>query len=211
MSNNSFLNPYWNPDVQFWYRYSAGSRDTATDLYGQLWGTESLSLINNMLIDFNDDFNKGEFIIEPYLIIPSEDAWPHVWDFEITDADGKFSHSGWPRFSTISFFFNRDMDTNIAPQVSFGPDTRMTDYTIHPIDGGWANAREWVGQFNINPITGDGYQLIRVAKAVAADDPWFVSGIDSGRMRFEIITSGVEALTLQSTGGEGFIDLSGPG
>jgi fibronectin type 3 domain-containing protein len=36
----------------------------------------------------------------------------------------------------------------------------------------------------------------------------FVNGEDAGRFRFEIITSGVEALALQATGGEGYIDLS---
>ena len=72
-----------------------------------------------------------------------------------------------------------------------------------PVDGGWQDARTWVGTFNITPITGDGYQLIRVAGARAADDPWLVTGDDAGRFRFEIITSGTEAMNLQATGGEG--------
>ena len=64
---------------------------------------------------------------------------------------------------TFTVTFNRDMDQAVQPAVSFGPDVPMTDYTIHPIGGGWQNARTWAGTFNINPITGDGYQLIRVA------------------------------------------------
>jgi len=47
-----------------------------------------------------------------------------------------------------------------------------------------------------------------VAGAVAADDPWLVTGDDAGRFRFEIITSGTESLNLQATGGEGRVDLS---
>ena len=56
----------------------------------------------------------------------------------------------------------------------------MTDYTVHPINGGWTDPRTWQGTFNITPVTGDGYQLIRVAGAVAADDPWLVTGDDAG-------------------------------
>lgn len=92
-----------------------------------------------------------------------------------------------------------------GPQVSFGPAEPYTDFTVR---GDWADSRTWVGTFNINPITGDGYQLIRVAGAVAADDPWLVTGDDAGRFRFEIITSGTEAMNLQATGGEGRVDLS---
>ncbi|MFM8334973.1 MAG: IPT/TIG domain-containing protein, partial [Opitutaceae bacterium] len=93
-------------------------------------------------------------------------------------------------------------------RVSFGPDTPLTDYTVHAIGGGWVNPRTWKGMFNVNSITGDGYQLIRISNAVAADDPWLVNGNDQGRFRFEIVTSGVESLNLQASGGERRVDLS---
>ena len=106
---------------------------------------------------------------------------------------------------TVSF--NRDMVASVQPDVSFGPDVPQTDYTVHPVDGGWQDPRTWRGIFNITPVTGDGYQLIRVAGAMAADDPWLVTGDDAGRFRFEIITSGTTAMNLQATGGEGYVDL----
>lgn len=109
---------------------------------------------------------------------------------------------------TFTVVFNRDMNTTAQVPVSFGPDIPMTDYTIHPVEGGWQDARTWVGTFNVTPVTGDGYQLIRVAGARAADDPWLVTGDDAGRFRFEIITSGAESMNLQATGGEGYVDLS---
>ena len=59
-----------------------------------------------------------------------------------------------------------------------------------------------------NAITGDGWQNIRVAGAVAADNPWLVTGDDSERFRFELITSGREALTLQASGADGQVSLS---
>ena len=50
---------------------------------------------------------------------------------------------------------------------------------------------------NISPVATDGYQYVRVAGAVAADDPWLISGDDKRRYRFEVITSGVESLNLK--------------
>jgi PKD repeat protein len=64
-----------------------------------------------------------------------------------------------------------------------------------------------VGTVDITPVTGDGYQFMRIAGAVAADDPWLVTGDDTERFRFEVITSGSEAMNLQATGGEGYVDL----
>ena len=83
-----------------------------------------------------------------------------------------------------------------------------TDYTVNAVEGGWSSPRHWVGQFKISPLTGDGYQFFRVAGAAAADDPWLVTGNDSERFRFEIITSGTEAMNLQASGAEGKVLLS---
>jgi subtilisin family serine protease len=73
---------------------------------------------------------------------------------------------------------------------------------------GWVNSRTWQGTFWITPMTGESYHLMRISGAVAADDPWLVSGYDVGRFRFQIKTMGVAAMTLQATGQEGSIRLS---
>jgi hypothetical protein len=109
---------------------------------------------------------------------------------------------------TFTVTYNRDMDITVQAQVSFGPDTPVTDYTVHPINGGWQDPRTWMGTFNANPLTGDGYQLIRIAGGRAADDPWLVCGEDSGRFRFEVITSGTESMNMMAAVGEGHVDLN---
>ncbi|MBK5240765.1 hypothetical protein [Clostridium sp.] len=48
----------------------------------------------------------------------------------------------------VNVLFNKDMNKDVQPQVSFGPAFPITDYTVHP-----------------------GYQLFRVAGAQASDDP----------------------------------------
>jgi len=73
---------------------------------------------------------------------------------------------------------------------------------------GWLNSRTWQGVFWVTPMTGESYHQMRISGAVAADDPWLVSGYDVGRFRFQIKTMGVAAMTLQATGQEGSIRLS---
>jgi len=72
---------------------------------------------------------------------------------------------------------------------------------------GWVNSRTWRGSFWVVPVTGEGYHLMRISGAVAADDPWLVSGYDVGRFRFEVKTMGVAAMTLQANGAEGAVNL----
>jgi hypothetical protein len=209
--NNSLLNYIWYPDVEYWWRpHIPNSRGYGRLTYigSNYWGTTSEELINKQIHDFYEDFALNKIIFTPILDEPSPDAWTHAYRITINDIDALSNPQVGLGESQFRVYFNRNMDPETQPHISFGPDTPGTDFTIHPIEGGWANEREWVGQFNINPITGDGYQLIRISGGVAADDPWFVGQPDTGRFRFEIITSGAEALTLQSTGGEGFIDLS---
>jgi hypothetical protein len=206
--NNAILNHWWDPDTSHWMKfYNNLSRDYVRIISNNYWGTTSTDLIDAAIVDFNDDFNKGLIKYQPILSSAPETAYPFLVDVVLSTATDPDASVVGAEPVTFTFTFNRDMDQTIQPQVSFGPDVPMTDYTVHPVAGGWQDARTWVGTFNITPITGDGYQLIRVSGAVAADDPWLVTGDDAGRFRFEIITSGSEAMNLQSTGGEGYVDL----
>ncbi len=208
-TNNAFLNVWWDPDISHWMRiYSESDRDRWYYLTGNWWGTSNNTLIDAAIHDYNDNFNYGRIIYEPKLNTPPETAYPFVTDVVLSMADVADATVVGAESVTFTVSFNRDMNTTVSPAVSFGPDVPQTDYTIHPINGGWSDARTWHGTFNITPATGDGYQFIRVAGAVAADDAWLVTGDDSERFRFEIITSGTEAMMLQATGGEGFVNLS---
>jgi len=214
---NAFLSRYWDPDINHWMRispYYSYGRDRYLGIVNNFWGTTSTVLIDAAIDDFNDDFNRAHVVYEPFLTTPVTTTFPFVVDVSLSTAN----YSGMSALNgpiplvgaepvTFTVSFNRDMTTTIQPAVSFGPDMPETDYTIHPLDGGWQNARTWVGTFNITPITGDGYQLMRIAGAVANNDPWLVTGDDVERFRFEIITSGTESMNLQATGGEGYVDL----
>lgn len=206
VKNNAILNNWSNPNVEQWMRFfSFGNRSKNNYLTNNYWGSASKQVIDKAIVDYNDDFNTAKIIYDPILTTAPETAYPFVVDAYVsTVAQEKASKVGAEKV-TFHVKFNRDMDQNVQPQVSFGPDDPMTDYTVK---GNWVDARNWEGTFDINPITGDGYQLIRVAGAVAADDPWLVTGNDEGRFKFEVLTSGAESMKLQANGAEGKIQLS---
>lgn len=210
--NNAILNVWWDPDPTHWLRFRVDgtpfARDGRFQIANNYWGTTSPTLIRAAIWDHEDDFNLGRCLWEPVLSEQPTNCYPFVAGITLSSGTGINLTMVGAEAVTFTVSFNRDMETNTPPQVSFGPDTPLTDYTIHPVGGGWQDPRTWVGTFNITPITGDGYQLIRVAGAVAADDPWLVTGDDAGRFRFEIITSGTESMNLQATGAEGRVNLS---
>ncbi|MGI6740844.1 MAG: S8 family serine peptidase [Brevefilum sp.] len=213
--NNAILNRWWNLTKDYWLTFTdPGVRGEILNIQDNYWGTSS-DLIDFAITDFYDDFNLGVYQYQPILTQAPETAYPFVVDVLLnTEGQAPKSCLNGPtplagaEPVTFTVTFNRDMDQNIQPLVSFGPDVPMTDYTVHPVAGGWTDARTWAGTFNITPYTGDGYQLIRAAGAVAADDPWLVTGDDAGRFRFRVETTGTAAMNLQATGGEGYVDLT---
>ena len=206
-TNNAFLNPLWKTGT-LPVRVSNESRGTTLDASGNFWGTASESLLDRVIYDSSDYFELGTVQYLPILETAPETAYPFVVDVALsTDAGSDVLQVG-AEPVTFTVTYNRDMDTSVQPQISFGPDEPVTDYTVHPIDGGWQDARTWVGVFKVNPLTGDGYQLIRTAGARAADKTWLETAVDKGRFRFEIITSGAESFNLQANGAPGRVELS---
>jgi hypothetical protein len=206
LENNAFLTKYWDSNINNWirfraYKYYVGNEINIANNY---WSTTSAQLIDTAIYDYNDDFISSHVIYQPILTTPAASTYPFVVNVALTDSGGQPATKVGAETVTFTVTYNRDMDTTVQPQVSFGPAKPFTDFTI---PGNWTNARTWVGTFTITPITGDGYQLIRVAGGRAASDHWLVCGDDAGRFRFEVITSGTEAMNLQASGGEGFVLL----
>jgi alpha-tubulin suppressor-like RCC1 family protein/subtilisin family serine protease len=209
IKDNAILNRWWDPNVDNWMRFTSEEGELSKRfLSGNYWGTTSTELIEKSLIHFNDFRNMEEIIYKPILTTAPETAYPFVTDVYVsTESQERATKVGSENIE-IHVTFNRDMDQSVQPQVSFGPDMPTTDYTVHGVNGGWITPRHWVGSMKITSMTGDGYQFFRVAGAVAADDPWLVTGNDTERFRFEIVTSGTEAMNLQASGAEGKVVLS---
>ena len=211
--NSAILNVWSKASTFGWGTLEApitsgsGSSSVTIDLSGNFWGGASETLVGEAIRDYNDDFNYATLQVSPVLNTAPEAAYPFVAKVEVLDADG--NRPSGDRFgaqeSKWQVTFNRDMDTTVQPLVTFGPEIPFTDFSI---PGDWTDARTWEGSFIFNTLSGDGWQNIRVAGAVAEDNPWLVTGDDSERFRFELITSGVEALTLQASSSVGSVSLS---
>lgn len=206
---NAFLSQYWDPQIDHWMRIiaPANEHEMTCYLHNNFWGTDSTTLIDHAIWDYYDDFTSARI----YYGTPPENGYPSTYPFVERVLLNGIDSETVPVFGAepVSFqvMFNRDMDPNTQPFVTFGPITPYTDFKVNPIGDGWVDARTWEGSFNVTPMTGDGYHQMRISGAVAADDPWLVTGVDVGRFRFDVKTMGVEAMTLQASGGEGSIDL----
>jgi hypothetical protein len=215
---NAFLSKYWDPNVSHWMRIMANNyspRRTYAAMFDNYWGTDMTGLIDYAIKDYVDDFVSSQIEYQPAAAHGFTTTYPFAERVLINGVTAETvpQLSGGRADFTISF--NRDMNTNIEPYVTFGPSAPHTDFSVTPRDvdfhemtNGWLNARTWQGSAWITPVTGEGYQLMRISGAVAADDPWLVSGYDVGRFRFEVRTMEVLAMTLQAVGQEGSIQLT---
>lgn len=203
---NAILNRLICTDTSEWMKIITPSNHNltymATDNY---WGTTDENLIQKQLVDFDTNTNYADIITSPYLDKPSEETYPCVSDIYITDKNGDKVDTVGNGTYDVHVLFNRDMDQETDPMVSYGPDDPYTDYTLK---GQWNSAREWVGKMPIKVLINQGHQYFRVKDAAAADDHWLTTGTDWGRFEFDVTASGAEALTLQSEGRVGSIYLN---
>lgn len=203
---NAILNRLICTDTSEWMKIITPSNSNltymATDNY---WGTTDENLIQKQLVDFDTNTNYADIITSLYLDKPSEETYPCVSDIYITDKNGDKVDTVGNGTYDVHVLFNRDMDQETDPMVSYGPDDPYTDYTLK---GQWNSAREWVGKMPIKVLINQGHQYFRVKDAAAADDHWLTTGTDWGRFEFDVTASGAEALTLQSEGRVGSIYLN---
>ncbi len=213
MSRNAILNNWRDLKASRWMELVAPNGDTqrrwkmTLNLSNNFWGGASSTLIDQAITDFNDNFELADAKYLPIMSVPEETIYPFVVNAEVLDAEG--NRPTGDRFgaqeSKWRITFNRDMDTTAQPLVTFGPAEPYTDFSV---PGDWIDAKTWEGTFTFNSITGDGWQNIRVVGGVAATNPRLVTGDDSQRFQFELVTSGVEALTLQASSAVGSVSLS---
>ncbi|AQT68718.1 Thermophilic serine proteinase precursor [Anaerohalosphaera lusitana] len=211
---NAFLNKYWDPSLNNWMHIQApGNNENIVTMKDNFWGTDSSTLIDYLIYDYYDDFTKAKVVYGQPPARGYESTYPFVDGLYINGQSALSIPEVGMGPTTFRVTFNRDMNTdpNNIPFVTFGPTSPYTDFVVKPIDNdnaGWIDARTWEGSFWVVPVTGDGYHCIRISGAVAADDPWLVTGHDVGRFRFEVKTMGILAMTLHATGREGRIELS---
>lgn len=212
-TNCAILNPLLNNDPTLWVTFLAdefNKNNINNYLSHNYWGTENKTLINKMITDADDFPGTYQDIIEdPILTLESEslaEIYPFVTKIYLEDSDGNIVSTVTPgQTVTVHVLFNRDMASDIAPLVTYGPDTPYTDYRVH---GDFTSAREWVGTTTISPVLTGGTMYFRTNGGAAADDKWLVCGEDTLRFCFNISTNGVLAMMLNASGGANKVELS---
>ena len=212
-SENAVLNPVLNNNIGTWYKLqssSYNSQGAADDASNNYWGTENKTLINKMIIDADDLPGQYQDIVEdPILTLDSPslaEIYPFVTKVYLTDNDGNIiSNVTSGETYNVHVLFNRDMDTETQPTVTYGGETPYTDYSVN---GDFVSPREWVGTTKISPVLTGGTMYWRTKGGCAADDKWLVCGEDVLRFCFTIGTSGTLAMLLNAEGGANKVDLS---
>lgn len=170
------------------------------DISGNYWGTTNPDLVKVQCLDADWDVARNDLIQEPYLTLDDDmsDIYPFVTEAYLTDKDGnRIDKVSGAQTVKMHVKFNRDMASDIQPMVTYGGSKPYTDFAV---SGDWANAREWVGEFKIDPYIDLGTMYIRVKGAAAADDKWLVTGNDWGRFKFEITNSSAQSMSLTGEG-----------
>ena len=173
---------------------------TTYDISGNYWGTTNPDLVKVQCYDADWDVSRNDLIQEPYLTLDDDmsEIYPFVTEAYLTDKDGnRIDKVSGAQTVKMHVKFNRDMASDVQPMVTYGGSEPYTDFAV---SGDWANAREWVSEFKIDPYIDLGTMYIRVKGAAAADDKWLVTGTDWGRFKFEITNSSAQSMSLTGEG-----------
>lgn len=173
---------------------------TTYDISSNYWGTTNPDLVKVQCLDADWDVTKNDLIQEPYLTLDDDmsEIYQFVTEAYLTDKDGnRIDKVSGAQTVKMHVKFNRDMASDVQPMVTYGGSEPYTDFAV---SGDWANAREWVSEFKIDPYIDLGTMYIRVKGAAAADDKWLVTGTDWGRFKFEITNSSAQSMSLTGEG-----------
>lgn len=196
--NSFYLNNYDN--IRAIGSFDASDNRTTFDISGNYWGTTNPDLVKVQCYDADWNVSKNDLIQEPYLTLDDDmsEIYPFVTEAYLTDKDGnRIDKVSGAQTVKMHVKFNRDMASDVQPMVTYGGSEPYTDFAV---SGDWANAREWVSEFKIDPYIDLGTMYIRVKGAAAADDKWLVTGTDWGRFKFEITNSSAQSMSLTGEG-----------
>ena len=126
--HNAFLSKYWDLDSDHWMRIEAlFSRNYYAGLANSYWGTASSQVIEAVIHDHADDFNLGGVVYQPWLSSTASSTYPFVSDVMLLEsgltASALYGPTPLISSGTVECIvtFNRDMDTDVQPAISFGP------------------------------------------------------------------------------------------
>lgn len=212
MTNSAILNPILDTDTDLWTQFVASNYSSRSyyPLVRNYWGTENKTLIGKMIQD-DDDFagTLADIREDPILTLEDDlsDIYPFVTRIWLTEQGGTTEvEEAAPGVSyDVHVSYNRDMDTDVQPAITYGGEYPFTDYRVY---GNWKNAREWVGTTRISSVCVGGNQIFRAVGGRAANDSWLVCGTDELRFQFHINAAAAQSVVLNAAGDVGKVELT---
>lgn len=206
---NAILNNLNDFNVDNWLIIQADEgydKDETIGLSENYWGTTNETLIDKMIVDFDDYHNLADIVWKNYLIEAPSDTFPFVTDIYLINKDGEIVNTMGKGTVQVVVEFNRDMDTSIPLNLTFGSRAPYSDYTI---EGEYVNARTWVGEYTLKAFIENGSQYFRISNGCATDDPFLkLYEGDGGRFCFEINMTSAQAMIMQAIPEEEGINLT---
>jgi subtilisin family serine protease len=173
-------------------------------------GTTDDQLIDNQIMDLlrwegsGMLANRTEFAIQPY-----ESAHGIVWKIEVNGYDAQDEYASLDALGVgtheFKVYFNREMDTSVNPQVSYGV-TIPYNQKIISEEGSWsADGKIYTVTHEVNIGAADGINRIRVQDAQDLD--YFKIPVEDMRFNFLLQSAGSASTGFFAAGGLGKIDL----
>jgi len=176
----------------------------------QYWGTSNTKKIKGMIYDFFKNSSLPMINYSPILSSPSDSSHGIVWKVlvngkdaqdEVVDPLGVATH----RFDV---YFNRAMDKNYPPQITFGVREPYTQQSV-ALNGSWsADGKIYTAYKKVELYTGDGINRVRVTGARDLED--FEIPVEDMRFEFLIDAAGSASTDFLATAGIGKVNLEWP-
>jgi len=179
---------------------------------GEIWlGSANIDLVREKFFDFSTqpEFFIGQIDYSTLKLLPSQEAHAIVWKVVVNgfDAQDEYALLDPLGVGTHEFkvYFNREMDTSVDPQVSYGV-TIPYNQKIISEQGTWSgDGKIYTVNHEINIGAADGINRIRVQDAQDLD--YFKIPVEDSRFNFLLQSAGSASTGFFAAGGLGKIDL----
>ena len=204
---NAFSNPSYLEDLTLSSIRSGNISTVYPDLY---LGSSVEEIIDSRTEHYlNSNYGSKAFNWSQVATTPFETTHAIVWKIEVNDYDAQDEYALLDPLGVgnheFKVYFNREMDTSVDPQVSYGVIIPYNQNIITE-EGTWsADGKIYTVNHDINIGAADGINRIRVQDAQDLD--YFKIPVEDTRFNFLLQSAGSASSGFFAAGGLGKIDL----
>ena len=201
ITNNNLIS---GPSDKEYYLFSTdgAAQFDVLSIPGNYWGTADSDKIDSYIFDFWDEVDRPIVEYQPILERPNSSAHGIVWKIEVNGIDVQDEYIDPLGAETAKFevYFNRPMNTSQTPQLTFGLQAPRTQHLVSDNSSWNADGTVWTAYFDIDLLTGDGLNTLRVARVIDNDGVRMPIE-DNLRFQFIIQSAGGNSAGLNATPG----------